>query len=164
MILVTLGTHPQPMDRLLRRLDELVGSGEISDEVIVQAPAISYRPQRLTVHSVLAFDELVRLIEEADAVISHAGPGTLATIRLAGKVPVVVPRMRRHREHVDTHQEFYARHLRRLSGYIVVDDDLGELAGAIERGRHETLEVGAPDVSRAVRALDEELRRAGCPA
>jgi UDP-N-acetylglucosamine transferase subunit ALG13 len=162
VILVTLGTHPQPMDRLLRRLDELVASGEISDEVIVQAPALDYVPQHLAVRSVLPFTELTDLIAQADAVISHAGPGTLATIRLAGKVPVVVPRSRRHREHVDTHQEFYARHLRALPGYIVVDD-LDALADAIRRGRSETLEIGAPDVSDAVAALDEELRRAGCP-
>ncbi|MEO8509799.1 MAG: glycosyltransferase [Chloroflexota bacterium] len=159
---MTLGTHPQPMDRLLRRLDELVASGEISDEVIVQAPAIDYVPKHLAVRSVLPFTELTRLISEADAVISHAGPGTLATIRLAGKMPVVVARSRRHREHVDTHQEFYARHLRKLPGYIVVDD-LDGLADAIRRGRSETLEVGAPDVSDAVAALDEELRLAGCP-
>lgn len=162
MILVTLGTHPQPMDRLLRRLDEFVEAGEIADEVIVQAPALGYVPKYLTVRSILPFAELTRLIGEADAVISHAGPGTLATIRLNGKVPVVVPRSRQHREHVDTHQEFYARHLHKLPGYIVVDD-LDGLAAAIQRARTETLEVGAPDVSHAVAALEEELRRAGCP-
>lgn len=162
MILVTLGTHPQPMDRLLRRLDELVEAGEITDEVIVQAPALSYAPRHLSVRSVLPFAELTKLISEADAVISHAGPGTLATIRLAGKVPIVVARSRQHREHVDTHQEFYARHLRKLPGYIVVDD-LEGLADAIGRGRTETLEIGAPDVSNAVAILEEELHRAGCP-
>lgn len=162
MILVTLGTHPQPMDRLLRKLDELVEAGEIGDEVIVQAPALGYAPKHLTVRSVLPFAELTALIVDADAVISHAGPGTLATVRLNGKVPVVVPRSRRHREHVDTHQEFYAQHLRKLSGYIVVDD-LDKLAEAIQRARTETLKVGAPDVSSAVAALEEELRRAGCP-
>lgn len=161
MILVTLGTHPQPMDRLLRRLDELVASGAVADEVVVQAPALNYHPAHLTVRSVLPFNELTELITSADAVVSHAGPGTLATIRLAGKVPVVVARSRQHREHVDTHQEFYARHLRTLSGYIVVDD-LASLGEAIQRARTETLEVGSPDVSRAVTALEQELRLAGC--
>lgn len=161
MILVTLGTHPQPMDRLLRRLDELVAAGMIKDEVIVQSPAIGYRPRRLTVRSVLPFGELTELIARADAVVSHAGPGTLAAIRIAGKVPVVVARSAVHHEHVDDHQERYASRLRERSGYIVCDD-LDRLTDALNAARRTAEHPTTPDVSRAIAALEMEARRSGC--
>ena len=36
MIFVTVGTHEQPFDRLICRVDELVESGAIREEVYIQ--------------------------------------------------------------------------------------------------------------------------------
>lgn len=153
MILVTLGTHPQPMDRLVQKLDELVASREISDHVVVQVAALGYRPRHLEVLPVIPYAQLVDLIERADAVVCHAGPATLAIVRLAGKVPVVVPRSRTQGEHVDDHQEFYGRRLATLRGYIVVSD-VDYLAEALATARTSSVERGRPDVSEAVRVLN----------
>lgn len=156
MILVTLGTHPQPMDRLVRRLDQLVESGAITDRVILQAPALTYRPRFLDVRPVLPYRALMELLREAEVVISHAGPATLAGVRLFGKAPVVVPRSKRHGEHVDDHQEFYARRIAQLSGYVVVTD-LDRLPQAIEEARAAAVEIPLADVSVAVAALESTM-------
>ena len=52
----------------------------------------------------VAFDELVALMTRAEAVICHAGVGTIVTALKAGHVPVVIPRLAAHGEHVDDHQ------------------------------------------------------------
>lgn len=158
MILVTLGTHPMPMNRLLAELDRLVGSRVITDEVIVQSAILDYRPVNLAVHPILPYPELVDLVAKADVVVSHAGPGNLATVRNAGKVPVVVPRSARHGEHVDDHQERYARRLAEVPGYVVVAD-VSELGIAIASARAIGVQVLKPDISVAIAVFEEII---GC--
>lgn len=131
LILVTLGTHTQPMDRLLVELDRLVEVGTIDEEVVVQAPATRLQPRHLTMRSVVSHTELEHLVKSARLVVTHAGPGNLALIARAGKVAVVVPRDERVGEHVDDHQRRYAAKIRSEPGYVVVED-IGALAAALE--------------------------------
>ena len=153
MILVTLGTHPMPMDRLLRALDHLVDEGAIKDDVIVQSAAYDYRPRHAHIEGICTFAWLQQAVQRAEVVISHAGPGTLATIRAVGRAPVVVPRSSLHGEHVDDHQQLYADRLRSIPGYVVVTD-LATLADAIELARTTRFIATPADVSRAVLALE----------
>lgn len=153
MILVTLGTHPVPMDRLLRRMDDLVASGEIADEVVVQTPALNYVPSHLTVHEIVPFERLRALVRDARVVISHAGPGSLALIRSEGRMPVVVPRSAAFREHVDDHQQRYARRIRELPGYLVVEDLDGLAAAIAEASETRPVKVVQPSVDGAVALL-----------
>ena len=128
MILVTLGTHPQPMDRLVRELERLLETGTLQDDVLIQSARFGQRPRLARAVDVLPYDELLELIRAADVVITHGGTGNLATIRSQGRVPVVVPRSAAHGEHVDDHQRDYTARLRSQPGYVVVDQ-IGELAG-----------------------------------
>jgi len=154
MIFVTLGTHPRPMNRLLLKLDELVRSGAITDEVLVQGTVFGVRPTTVEVRTVLPHDEYVALIRSAEVVISHAGAGSLAEARLQGKVPIVVPRMHDEGEHVDDHQLRYARRLKGQPSYIVVED-VADLLGAIDAARVASVDISPPDVGRAVAVLSE---------
>ena len=45
MIFVTVGTHEQPFNRLLQKIDELKKDGTIQDDVIIQTGFSTYRPQ-----------------------------------------------------------------------------------------------------------------------
>ena len=159
MILVTLGTHPQPMDRLLRAIDQLAEDGVIEEPFVVQAAAFGYRPRHATIAGVRPYVWLRDQVTAADVVISHAGPGTLAMVRSMGRVPIVVPRSATFGEHVDDHQERYAERLRSAEGYLVVTD-LGELASTIERARSGRYRPSPADVSVAVAALEAVLARA----
>jgi len=142
------------MDRLVRELDRLLEVGVLEEEVIIQAATFRYMPRLARAERVMAFTELDALINRADAVISHAGPGTLAAIRAAGRTPVVVPRSPRYGEHVDGHQELYAKRLATQPGYVIVGE-MSELAEAITRARGHRSAATAADVSRAVAALNE---------
>jgi UDP-N-acetylglucosamine transferase subunit ALG13 len=154
VILVALGTHPQPMDALLRELDRLVADGAITEPVVVQAAAYGYRPAHVDTLGILPAEELEARIRAADVVISHGGPGVLASAREAGRVPVVVPRQHGRGEHVDDHQVAYARRLATQPGYEVVLD-LADLGAAIARAR-----VARPDATHVDRtAAIAALRR-----
>jgi UDP-N-acetylglucosamine transferase subunit ALG13 len=152
VILVALGTHPQPMDDLLKELDRLVASGSLTETVVVQTASLRYRPSRLQTIGIVPSEELERLISAADVVISHGGPGILASVRAAGRVPVVVPRRRSAGEHIDDHQVRYASRLATEPGYVVVIDVAG-LSNAIEVARTSKQATPFADASRAIEAL-----------
>jgi UDP-N-acetylglucosamine transferase subunit ALG13 len=61
----------------------------------------------------LASDEVDRLLAEVDVVIAHAGTGSSLAALRAGAFPVLVPRRRARREHVDDHQCEIAHELQR---------------------------------------------------
>jgi UDP-N-acetylglucosamine transferase subunit ALG13 len=146
------------MDALLRELDRLAADGTLSEPVVVQSAAYAYRPLHVETLDILPADELEARIRAADVVISHGGPGVLASARAAGRVPVVVPRSHGRGEHVDDHQVAYARRLATQPGYEVVLD-LAGLANAIERARTAHSSATLVDRTAAIAVL---RRITGC--
>src|SRR5262245_17072246 len=49
-------------------------------------------------------EELLRRLAQADVVITHGGSGILLDALSLGHLPIVMPRLRRYREHVNDHQ------------------------------------------------------------
>lgn len=128
MILVTLGTHPQPMDRLIVALDGILASGELDDEIIITAAAYGQRPSLARALGIQPFDVLTEMARTARAIITHGGPASIALALSAGHSPVVVPRNPALREHVDDHQLRFAAWLaeRRNITVVLEMDKLGE--------------------------------------
>jgi UDP-N-acetylglucosamine transferase subunit ALG13 len=71
-------------------------------------------------------------MREADAVVCHAGVGTLMTAVSLGRVPVAMPRLRAHGEHVDDHQAQIARELG-SAGYVIPCVEGADLPAALRR-------------------------------
>ncbi len=127
MIFVTVGTHHDPFDRLLRALDSLPG-----DELVVQYGS-GARPEGAAVaEPYMPFDRMLRLFDEADKVVTHAGEGSLVCATRAGHVPLMVPRRHDLGEHVDEHQAELTRSAERLGSAIAVWDT-EELAALLAR-------------------------------
>jgi UDP-N-acetylglucosamine transferase subunit ALG13 len=86
-------------------------------------------------------------MRSADVVVAHAGVGTAITALSAGKCPVLLPRRKRHGEHVDDHQVDIARALGSRGLAVVADADevsMDDLALAASWGAHD---VGMPALS-----------------
>jgi UDP-N-acetylglucosamine transferase subunit ALG13 len=79
-------------------------------------------------------DEFLRLVEQADLVIAHAGAGTLLNVLRAGKVPVVMPRRKRYGEHVDDHQMELVEALG-STGWVIPALEPRDLPSAIAEAR-----------------------------
>lgn len=130
LIFVTVGTHEQPMDRLLIELDELIEKGKIQEKVIAQIGYSNYKPQNYKYDDLISYDEMDRMVREARIIITHGGPGSIFHAIRYGKVPIVVPRDPEFNEHVDDHQILFTKRLNENNKVIAVYD-IKELKNAI---------------------------------
>lgn len=121
MIFVTVGTHEQPFNRLVKKVDELVANGDIKEKVIVQTGFSTYVPQNCEAHKMMSFDDMQAALKKARIVITHGGPSSFIEALQYGKVPIVVPRQEKFHEHVNNHQvEFTELIAKRMNNIIPV--------------------------------------------
>jgi UDP-N-acetylglucosamine transferase subunit ALG13 len=129
MIFVSVGTHEAPFDRLLRSVYALA----LDEQIVVQrGPSRVRSSGRVVEAEYLSFDEVVRHIRKARAVVMHAGVGSVMVALANGKRPIVMPRLHRFDEHVDDHQLELARRLE-AHGLVTLVEQLEALREALER-------------------------------
>jgi UDP-N-acetylglucosamine transferase subunit ALG13 len=125
VIFVTLGTHHQPFTRLVEALSALP-----ADELVVQY-GHSPRPEGVSeAVDFLSFEGMLENVRAADAVVTHAGVGSILLALRNGQVPVVVPRRSEHHEHVDDHQVELTTALVE-KGQVIPVWEMAELADAV---------------------------------
>lgn len=123
MVFVTVGTHEQPFNRLIKEVDRLKGEGIIEDEVVMQTGFSTYEPVHCKWSRLIPYEEMNANIEKAGIVITHGGPASFLAPLQIGKIPIVVPRQKRYGEHVNDHQlEFCKAVEERMRNIIVVED------------------------------------------
>ncbi len=119
MIFVTVGTHEQGFDRLVKAVDELN-----LEDVFVQIGYSKYIPKNSNYERFLSSDKFEEYMKSADIIITHGGPSTFMKAISLGKTPIVVPRQKKYQEHVNDHQlEFCNQVLKKGYGIILVDDE-----------------------------------------
>ncbi len=131
MIFVTVGTHEQQFNRLIRTMDELKGSGVIDEEVIMQTGYSDYEPKHCTFQKLYTYEEMDRLVSEARIVITHGGPSSFFAPLQKGKTPIVVPRQKEYLEHVNDHQLVFARQVEERYHNIIVVEDIQTLEAVL---------------------------------
>ena len=123
MIFVTVGTHEQPFNRLVEYIDNLVGEGVITEEVVMQTGYSTYEPKHCKFGKLIPYQEMIKNVQDARIVITHGGPASFIMPLQFGKIPVVVPRQKKFNEHVNDHQlEFSKAVAQRQKNIIVVED------------------------------------------
>jgi len=109
MILVTVGTHEQPFDRLM---NAVVALGD-SEPMLVQYGTCTITNGPGEWVDFLPFDELEARTRGARVLVCHAGVGSIMLARRCGLKPVVMPRRHHLGEAVDDHQLPLAQRLAR---------------------------------------------------
>lgn len=109
-------------------------------------------------------DRLQELFEEADLVVCHGGPATITQARRRGHVPLVVPRDPALGEHVDDHQQLFARRLAREGLVQLVESEDAFLAAAVSavylpRQRVSAESAVPPGVFRVGEIIEDLARR-----
>lgn len=122
MIFVTVGTHEQSFDRLVRKIDEMVRDQIISEEVFIQTGYTKYKPKYCKYESLIGNDLMQQYSMNARIIITHGGPGSIMTPFGYGKIPIVVPRQHEHNEHVDDHQVLFTKKLEEQKKVIAIYD------------------------------------------
>lgn len=104
MIFVTLGSQKFQFDRLLKKIDELIDSGVITDKVTAQIGASTYIPRNFEYVDFMDREKFAATMDECSVVITHGGTGVIIGAVKKGKKVIAVPRLAKYGEHVDDHQ------------------------------------------------------------
>ncbi len=104
MIFVTVGSQKFQFNRLLEKVDELIESGVIKDEVLAQVGVSDYKPKHYKYVDFTTREEFAENLDKCDLLITHAGTGVIVTALKKGKKVIAVPRLAKYGEHVDDHQ------------------------------------------------------------
>ena len=131
MIFVTVGTHEQPFNRLVQKMDELKKNGTIQEDVIIQTGFSTYEPQYCQWSKLIPYQQMIKNVEEARIVIMHGGPASFIMPLQIGKTPIVVPRQHKFDEHVNNHQVEFARNVEKRMGTIIDVEDVETLGDII---------------------------------
>lgn len=148
---VTVGTDHHPFDRLIEWINDwLAAHPEHSGAFFVQSGSSDVEPAAQSA-KYLDLTGLNRVLDDADVMICHGGPGLIADAWQRGMVPIAVPRLRRHREVVDDHQVDFCRKLSG-AGRVRVAEDAAGLYALIEEAladRSGFLHGGSPATADA---------------
>jgi UDP-N-acetylglucosamine transferase subunit ALG13 len=137
MIVVSVGTNEARFDRLL----EWVSGIELEDDLVVQHGPSTVRPPDSRCVPYLPYEDLVELVRESRAFVTHAGVGSIMMALFSGRRPVVVPRLKRFGEAVDDHQVSLARRLQ-AEGLVTHVESVEALERALAHGSHEVAHMG----------------------
>ena len=129
MIFVTVGTQ-LPFDRLIGAVDAWAGAGS-TVPVFAQIGPSRLRPSNIEYAQFISPSECAERMEEASAIVAHAGMGTILTALELGKPLLVLPRRAMLGEHRNEHQLATAHRFSEL-GKLQVAFDETELPSALD--------------------------------
>ena len=132
MIFVTVGTHEQGFDRLIKEVDNI--AEKTNEHIIVQKGYTKYDPKHCSSYDLISNDKMNKYMQDADLIITHGGPSTYMAALSAGKQVIVVPRLSQFNEHVNDHQLEFAQKINEVSDYnLTIVTDIHELETAIQQ-------------------------------
>jgi UDP-N-acetylglucosamine--N-acetylmuramyl-(pentapeptide) pyrophosphoryl-undecaprenol N-acetylglucosamine transferase len=128
-VVVSLGLHKGfGFRRAVEQLVQVIPEGT---EVLWQTGDTNTSGLAIKSHVNLPTHELLSAIAECDAVITHAGIGSILSALQAGKRPVVIPRRAQFKEHVDDHQTLIAGELAKRDLVVRAEADEVQWADVI---------------------------------
>ncbi len=131
MIFLTVGTQ-FPFDRLVRAIDKVIGENGFEEKIFAQVGCSTYCPHNFESLPSLEKEIFDKYINEASAIIAHAGMGTIIASLEHNKPLLVMPRLKKYGEVVNDHQMAIAKKFEQL-GHILVAQTEKELAEKIKQ-------------------------------
>ena len=131
MILVTVGMHSQPFDRLVRAADGL--GAIVYEPVLIQRGASCYATTSSQSFDFTDETSMAAYVSIARVVIAHGGAGSILEALGAEKPLVLIPRLRRFGECLDDHQVELVEALAKQGRAVaVMDPSADRLRAAIK--------------------------------
>lgn len=156
MIFVTVGTHEQPFNRLVKWMDDLKKNGTIEEEIIIQIGYSTYKPKYCSWKKLFPYQEMIKLVSDARIVITHGGPSSFIMPLQIKKIPIVVPRRRKFNEHVNDHQVDFVNRVANIQKNIIVVNEIDELKKIIQN-YDEIVDSMLPEVKSNNAIFNQEL-------
>lgn len=158
MIFITVGTHEQSFERLIKLIDKMVEEKQITDKVIIQKGYTDYEPKNCEAYKLIGYDEMQQYIADARIVVTHGGPASFVAPLAIGKIPVVVPRKKEFGEHVNNHQVDFAREVEKRMNNIIVAETEEEIIDAIVNYDSRVASM-AKSITSNNKKFNEELKK-----
>ena len=130
MIFVTVGTHTQGFERLIKAVDELAKKNK--EKFIIQIGNTKYVPKNCEHFKFISDREFKKLCKKSRLIITHGGVGSIMTALSLGKPTIVAPRLKKYNEHSDNHQLDIAHELEK-QGRIIALYDVNRLEETIKK-------------------------------
>ena len=134
MILVLLGTQNNSFHRLLEEIQKNIDNGNIKEKVIAQKGYTKFDSKDMILYNQVPIEEMKKLINSADLIITHGGVGSIITAIEQGKKVIAVPRLKKYKEHVNDHQLDIINSFND-AGYIIGIQEVSELPKALEMAK-----------------------------
>ena len=131
MIFVCIGSRDYQFNRLIKKMDELVLDGIVTDHVIMQIGESEYIPKYCEYYRFVDREQFKKYQQEAKLIISHGGTGALVGALKMGKQVIAVPRLAKYGEHIDDHQMQISEVLEK-GGYLRMVTDIEKLGEVIK--------------------------------
>lgn len=132
MIFVTVGTHEQPFDRLIKYVDYLAKEEVIKEKVFIQTGYSTFQPKYCEWSQFIPYSQMVENVQNARITITHGGPSSFILPLQYGKIPIVVPRQKKYNEHINNHQLEFSEAVEENYKNIIVIEHIDDLKSTIE--------------------------------
>ncbi|WP_028273564.1 PssE/Cps14G family polysaccharide biosynthesis glycosyltransferase [Atopococcus tabaci] len=154
MIFVTVGSQKFQFDRLLKKIDDLIESKEIDEELFAQIGASEYIPKNYSYERYLTRESFLFHTKECDLFITHGGTGAIIGALKAKKKVIAVPRLAKYGEHVDNHQIQLVDQFVALS-YINSCYDIKELGEVIKSTKNINFKTYVSNTSNIIKSINQ---------
>lgn len=157
MIFVTVGSQKFQFNRLLKKVDELVENGKITEEIFAQIGTSDYKPKNYKYKEFMTQEEFNNYLDKADIIITHAGTGVIVNAIKKGKKVLGVPRLAKYGEHVDDHQIQLIKEFAEMnfisSVYDIekIEDEMGKIKKKKFNKYKSNTEVMLDDITKFIR-------------
>lgn len=128
MIFVTTGVT-YGFERLVTRMDEI--AGKMSEPVVMQIGETEYEPKHARYFKFISRDAMEELYRNARIIVGHAGVGTITKALEYNKPMILVPRLKKYKEHINDHQLEIAEELEK-EGTTTVVYNIEDLESALK--------------------------------
>lgn len=156
MILVTVGSQKFQFNRLLKKIDELIESKIIADNVFAQIGVSDYVPKHFEYVDYLTQEEFNKKIDECDMLITHAGTGVIINGVKREKKVIGVPRLKIFGEHVDDHQIQLIQEFSDLN-FIEPCFDIDDLEKAIKNTKKKKYDKYISNTDKIIESIEEYI-------
>lgn len=155
MIFVTIGTQFN-FDRLIKALDNAVENKLITEPIFAQIGPADYFPKNFQYEKILDKETFEQKIQQADAIISHAGIGSITTALKHSKPLLVLPRLKKYGELVNDHQTQTAQKFESL-GHILAAYSTDQLTEKIKLLKNFNPKPRKPDYEKIINRISDFL-------
>ena len=132
MIFVTVGTHEQPFNRLVKAMD-MFAKTHPDTNVFIQTGYSTYEPKFARYEKFISPSKMNEYTSKSNIIISHGGPSSFMKAVELGKVPIVVPREATYNEHVNNHQVTFTKEINSKYNNLLIVTDISTLPEIIEK-------------------------------